>query len=115
MRKKYVSLGLTGIAAAACLLTGELSAWQRTAMDECKKDVDNCTKGTEKCKKELEKCKKEAPNKDQESFSRALNKYNQHMFKDLKMDQQKKAMDYADNNAMSPDDAVSKVLLNMKK
>jgi hypothetical protein len=122
--KKFTSLALLGAVASMCLYTTGLSAWERTAMKDCKEDNDVCKKDVDKCKKDgssncqkvetkckdkLEKCKKDADKKDQGSFAASLSAFSKTQFQNFSEDQKKKAMDMADDNEMNPDDAVAKV------
>ncbi|MFI5334450.1 MAG: hypothetical protein ACHQT8_04710 [Chlamydiales bacterium] len=128
MRKRAMTLALSGLIAGFCLTTGELSAWQRTATEDCKKEMDNCKQDANNCNKEGGKksgkcrkmigsckqnhrqCKKDAESSDEASFATNLNKSNRNLFKELTPDQKKNAMDYADKNKMSPNDAMAKVV-----
>ncbi len=123
MNKKLMNMAL-GLGACVCLFSGELSAWERSAMSDCKQDESDCKKeakgctddkGTckkqaEQCKKDAEACKKSAQISDETSFMNALSPYSKSQFQKFSPDQKKKAMDMADGAKISPDDAVTKVM-----
>jgi len=125
---KFKTVALTGIIAGFVLCTNGLSAWQKSAMNDCKKEMDDCKneasqctddratckKQAEQCKKDFEDCKKNVDQADAASFSAALTPYYGTQFQQFTADQRKKAMNYADGNKMSPDDAVSKVMKETK-
>jgi hypothetical protein len=104
---------LTGI----CLYSNGISAWERTAKENCKKDEKSCEKkakdkngDTSKCEKQMDQCKKEAPKTDEDSFASSLSHHSRSQFRNFTPEQKRKAMDYADKNRMSPEDAVAKVM-----
>ncbi len=109
MRNKSMTLALSGLVAGLCLSAGELSAWQRSAMDDCKKEMEGCNKSHDKCKKDMEHCKKHVDKHDASSFERQLNSHNQNRFVQFSQEQKNKAMDMADKNKMDPNKAVDKV------
>jgi hypothetical protein len=127
MNSKLITLALLGITTGV-LYSGELMAWQRTAKKECtqdykdcQKDADKCTKSDKSCKRQSDSCKrdkescmKDVERDDMDEFREELSDLSLSQFEKFTPDQKKKAMDYADNNKMKPDDAVQKVL-NMKK
>lgn len=78
--------------AALSLQAGEETAWQRRTQEQCKKD---------------------AMKDDGATFAGSLSPYAYKQYKNFSEAQKKKAMDYADNNKMSPDDAVAKVTSEM--
>jgi hypothetical protein len=104
-----VKIVFLSMVAGACCLTNGLTAWQRSAMSDCKEDAKECTKSPDRCQRENEKCKHNANDKDLSSFSSELSTYSSMLFSRFTMDQKKQAMDNADKNKMSPDDAVGKV------
>ena len=112
-----------GATLATCLFTNGLHAWQRTAMEDCKKKDATCMKDADKktdaaakakakeeCKRNMEMCKKNANASDEDSFSSALSQNSRKQYMTMDSSQRTKAMDYADGNKMSPDDAVMKVM-----
>ncbi len=129
MKTKYMTLALSGLVAGLCLSVGNLSAWERSAMSDCKKDMDQCKKNVDlckkdssktsddcksmmdDCKKDMDQCKKNVDKNDGASFERQLNSYNQNRFVKFSSDQKVKAMDMADKNRMDPNDAVDKVAM----
>jgi hypothetical protein len=96
-QKQLIALALFGMVAGASLFadqavqenqTNHETAWERKSMD--------------KCKREMQK-------NDESTFSAALSPYAKKQYQGFSSDQRRKAMDYADHNNMSPDDAVAKV------
>ncbi len=100
---------------ALVVLTSNLAAWERTAMADCKQAKKNCKNDFEQCKKDNDECKTNAPRKDRASFEKELSPYARTLFMRLSPDKQERAMDYADNSSMPPDDAVAKVSCECKK
>lgn len=86
--KNFAKLALLGVAASACLCAEDQVAWEKKTIDQCKK---------------------EASSKDESSFEGALTPHAKRQYRDLTDVQRKKAMDYADKNKMTPDEAVAKV------
>ena len=95
------------LALVVCLII-VLGAWKRTALEDCKQTKKNG-------KAEYEECKKTAPYKDQASFEKELSPYGRTLFTRLSPDKKERAMDYADDTTLSPDDAVAKVSCECKK
>jgi hypothetical protein len=123
--KSKLTMAFGSLIAASCLFTNGLSAWERTAMDECKQEMNDCKddasqctgdramckRQAEQCKKDYEMCKKEVDQTDAASFANALSiPYYKTQFTQFSDSQRKRAMDYADGNKMKPDDAVAKVM-----
>jgi len=114
------------VAIGAMFSCASLSAWQRAAQEDCQKShkqcmqnvenckdsgssSDQCAKMEDMCKQNMKECKANIEKKDLASFEAALSSYSRTTFAKFSNDQKKKAMDYADKNTMSPDDAVTKV------
>ncbi len=114
MKTKTVALTLLALSAGFCLSTNEV-AWQREAMSDCKKEEKGCTDSAASCKKEAEECKRDAHKTDEGSFYHKLSPVYRSMFKNFNAKQKVQAMDMADKNKMSPDDAVAKVASSSKK
>lgn len=96
---KIAMIALIGFA-GVCLNLSELSAWERTPMDEAR------------CKDEgktLRRCKKENAEDNEYVFGTLLTTQTFKVFNDFSPEEKKQAMDYADHNAMDPNDAVAKV------
>lgn len=92
---------LTKLSILACIfLTTALSAWQSKPIDytKCRKDG-----------KSDQRCEKENRDDNISTFSSELSTSSFPVFNDFTADQKDRAMRYADNNNMSPDDAVAKV------
>lgn len=120
---KFVNLAVVA-AAGFCLCASHLSAWERTAMSNCKKNEQECKKDAkkctdepasckqqkEKCKMHMEGCKKDAATADTNSFAAALSNSQRSQFNKMSMDQKKQVMDWSDGNKMNPDDAVVKMM-----
>jgi hypothetical protein len=87
-KRSFTSLVLAGVAASAVLYANDPVAWEKKTPD---------------------KCVKESGKADESSFASSLSPYTYGMYKDFTPDQKKRAMDFADHNKMSPDDAVMKV------
>ena len=79
---------------ALSFFASDLTAWQRTVLDDCNKSD---------------------PYQDQTSFEKELSPYARTLFTRLSPDKQERAMDYADESSLSPDDAVAKVTYECKK
>lgn len=132
--KKWMSLGALSLATGVFLPSVELNAWQKATRDDCTqqtdRDSENCRNQQAKCmknpnnsaqcKKDFDKCQMESKNRatrcettlqqqDDKTFASSLNYTNKKKYQNFTPDQKKTAMDYADNNNMSPDDAVTKV------
>ena len=102
------------LALVVCL-TSNLAAWQRTALEDCQQAKKSCKKDSSECNNDHEVCKKNAPRKDRASFEKELSPYARTQFMRLSPDKQERAMDYAHDSAISPDDAVAKVSCECKK
>jgi hypothetical protein len=61
-------------------------------------------------RKTMDRCKKEMMKEDEATFSSSLSPFAKKQYQGFTPEQRKKAMDYADSNKMSPDDAVAKVM-----
>lgn len=109
MKRQILNKAFLGIAAIACFYTFDVSAWERTASSNCKKATKNCQKSADQCKKDNDKCQQHVHSKDMSSFESELTPYAKSIFTQFSDDRKTKAMDYADKNKMSPDDAVAKV------
>ncbi len=90
MNKKFMALALLGVTAGISLQAEGEVAWQKKPIDECRKG-------------------------DASSFESSLSHYSAAKYRSFTPEQKKKAMDLADNNKMSPDDAVDKVASDMKR
>ncbi|HSW87003.1 MAG TPA: hypothetical protein VLG49_05850 [Rhabdochlamydiaceae bacterium] len=89
--KKTILMATTfmSVAAGISLQAGEETAWQR---------------------KTMETAKQEMAKSDESSFASRLSAYSYQQYLRLTPEQKKQAMDFADNNKMSPDDAVARVM-----
>lgn len=120
MRNHFVFVGI----AAALFFAQDLSAWERTAKKECKQeyqdckseadskcatDPNKCKKMKEDCERKYHVCKKNAEKRDEESFQGQLSPSAFSKYQGFSNQQKIKAMDHADHNKMSPNDAVEKV------
>lgn len=108
MKTKTVAFTMLALSASFCISTNEV-AWERKAMSDCKKEEKSCTDSPSSCKKEAEECKQDAHKTDEGSFYHKLSPVYRSMFKGFNAKQKVQAMDMADKNKMSPDDAVAKV------
>ncbi len=102
MKKNFMMVALLGVTAGASLSAADQNqvsqnaanshnlAWQRKSAEEVRRD-------------------------DESSFASKLSPYTYNYWRDFSADQRKKSMDYADKNKMSPDSAVEKVQMEMKK
>ena len=103
MKRNFMMVALLGVTAGASLNAADQNqvsqnapngqnnlAWQRKSADEMRKD-------------------------DESSFAGQLSPYTYNYWRDFNPDQRKKAMDLADKNKMSPDDAVAKVQQDKKQ
>ncbi|MBS0615882.1 MAG: hypothetical protein JSR58_04955 [Verrucomicrobia bacterium] len=95
---------------SSCLL-----AWQKTAENDCKNAQKNCTGHSHQCKVLFEQCQSSSYAKDKASFEKELSPYGRTFFMRLSPDKQTRAMDYADESGVAPDDAVAKVSCECKK
>lgn len=96
---KMRMIALMGFAGASLNLV-ELAAWERTPMDEAR------------CKEEgksLRVCKKENAEDNEYNFGTLLTPQSFKYFNNFSPEEKREAMDYADHNAMNPNDAVAKV------
>ena len=101
-----------------------LNAWERSAFKLCNKNEQECLKNARLCSEGYSECKQREQlcienvkqcletslKNDEISFSTLLNTYYFDKFEKFNSDQKQKAMDYADNNKMTPNDAVAEVL-----
>jgi hypothetical protein len=90
MTKKFIALALLGVTAGISLQAEGEVAWQKKPLDECRKG-------------------------DAGTFENSLSPYAMGKYRTFNADQKKKAMDYADNNKMSPDDAVERVSAEVRR
>jgi len=86
--KKIIALALFAVTAGTSLFAGDQTAWER---------------------KTVEKAKREAQKEDASTFVSSLSPFHYKQFQSFTPEQKKLAMDYADGNKMTPDEAVSKV------
>ncbi len=81
--------------------------------DSCKQEnsdcVDKCKEKSTKCDENNTACKKEIPQSDESSFKSAMGYRARMKYNKFTPEQKTKAMDLADNNKMTPDEAVNKV------
>ncbi len=92
-----------------CFVIFELSAWQRTALSDCQRTYKACRRSENQCQKENQRCIENASATDLATFQFALTPHVKTIFAQLSDDRKKQAMDLADNNQMTPNDAVAKV------
>jgi hypothetical protein len=114
--KNFMTMALLGMAAGVCFFANDLTAWQRSAMSECKQDANDCKEDAgdskqaqDKCMRKSKRCEGNASGSDESSFANELSAYSKSTFMKFTTDQKKQAMDAADNNKMTPDEAVAKV------
>jgi hypothetical protein len=107
MTKKILSLCLLCMTLGVCTCA---SAWERTALDDCKKAAKTCKKTANQCKQENQLCQKRAQANDLASFEATLSPAAKSQFAQLPRLRQIKAMNYADHSNMPPDAAVAKAL-----
>jgi hypothetical protein len=87
--KKTILTAAALMSLAAGLQAGEETAWQRKTMDSVKQEMAKS---------------------DESSFTSRLSAYSYQQYLRLTPEQKKQAMDFADNNKMSPDEAVLRVV-----
>lgn len=92
MNKQKLLMAAALIASAFTLQAGEETAWSRKNPDSCKQDMAK---------------------RDVTSFESKLSPYSAKQWENFTADQKHAAMDYADANKMSPDEAVDKVVRSM--
>jgi hypothetical protein len=97
---KATTFALAGLTAVFCLGDSSLEAWTRKPMD-----TNRCTQEG----KDLRRCKKENTEDNSTAFASLLSPEAFKYYNDFSPQEKQQAMDYADNNAMSPNDAVFKV------
>lgn len=99
MKRNFMMVALLGVTAGASLSANDQNqspnnqnnvAWQKKTLDETRKD-------------------------DESSFASQLSPYTHNYWRSFSPDQKKRAMDMADKNKMSPDDAVEKVQMEKKQ
>lgn len=99
LTKKITALTLLTLAAGISF-DAELSAWERKPMD------------TALCKEEgktMRRCIKENTEDNENTFGALLSTQGFKVFNDFSQAEKTRALDYADNNRMDPNDAVAKV------
>jgi hypothetical protein len=95
---------VVGLSALGCL------SWQRSgAVDVCKRNKDACTKSADMCQADYDACMDNALKEDEETFLSDVQPESEDLYDDFTSQQRKQAMDYADGNKMSPDEAIAKV------
>lgn len=123
MSKKLIAVSMLSLVAGVCFYGNHLSAWERHAMNDCKHSEKDCKSESKKCnkkdgsckemsatcKEDYNECKADAKGDDMSSFKYHLSPYSKSLFENFTPKQREKAMDLADKNKMSPDDAVMKV------
>jgi len=100
MRNKKASFTLLSLTLGICMLSSELSAWQRTPMN-----LQRCQQQG----KTPQRCEKENAEDNAYSFEALLSPDSYKKYNDFSPDQKKMALDYADGNKMDPNEAVAKV------
>jgi hypothetical protein len=87
--KKIIALALLVASLGTSAYAGEQVAWE---------------------KKNPEQYKKEVAKQNESSFVASLSPYYAQQYKKMTPEEKRKAMEYADNNKMSPDAAIDKVI-----
>lgn len=98
--KKIIALGFLAIAVGSSLTAGELITWESKPMDK-----DRCQRDG----KTMERCAKENAEDNAYNFTALLSPDVYKIYEDFTPEQKQQAMDYADGNKMSPNDAVREV------
>jgi hypothetical protein len=114
-----------GVVAGSCLCTLSLSAWERSALETCKKEdrkymkwvkrksnkltPDECALLKAACDEQWLDCINNAAQNDENSFIIELDPIEYAKYQDFSDELKMKAMDYADEHKMSPNTAVKKV------
>ncbi len=100
MDKKLTKLMLTATSAAILFSANDLDAWQKKPIDyaRCKQDGKN-----------ERRCKKENLEDNLHDFGTYLSTDAFKVFNDFSPREKQRAMEYADNDKMSPDEAVDMV------
>jgi hypothetical protein len=95
-----IGLTLMSLASGVCMFTADLNGWERQAIDydRCKNQGDS--EGT---------CKKRDAEINEQNFANLLRADALLLFQGFSPEDKQRAMDYADGNKMSPNDAVAKV------
>ncbi len=96
---RNTSLILFSIAALTC---SDLAAWQRQSKIDCQNKKKACEQAVDNCEKQISK-------RDESNFAASLNSVNRAKFYKFTPEQKKRAMNAADNNRMTPNEAVSKI------
>jgi hypothetical protein len=116
-RKQILVLTLLGTLSFSSIAS--LYAWQRSAESnclkeeqECRQEIDDSEGGIEErteCNRDFDECSENIKNADEASFMEELSKTRLSQFQNMTDKQKKEAMDYADNNSMTPGEAVDRV------
>ncbi len=101
--KKIVNLGLLSCMLVFCFHITDLNAWARKPVDYNKCDADGISSM---------RCEKQAEEDNQHVFETLLSTNAFTIYNDFLPEQKTQAMDFADNNRMSPDAAVARVRAN---
>jgi hypothetical protein len=98
--KTIAKCALLSFALGMCFQITELAAWERKPVDydRCRSDGIS-----------PQRCEKQTEDDNMHDFEVLLRTNSLKVFNDFLPAQKKQAMDYADHNQMSPDDAVAKV------
>lgn len=121
--KSIAALSFLSALTILSISTSSLCAWERKAMNTCKKEEQSCKKYANECKKNnpdckkkpetctrtAEECKEDVVADDTSSFEMTLSAYAKTLFSKFSPEQKKKALDLADGNKMPTDDAVAKI------
>lgn len=118
-------MSICGLITGCILSSSALDAWERTAEQDCTANEKSCRRNADiqcdqgspedcdemkdACEKKRKECQARADKKDEESFQSELNPRTFSKYQGFSSEQKIKAMDYADKNRMSPNDAVDKV------
>ncbi len=87
----------------------EVCAWERTAQKNCQRDYKSCRKTENQCQSDYDRCMQNVAETDMAFFQHALTPQVKAVFLKLSDDRKKQAMDLADQNKMSPNDAVAEI------